>query len=203
MKDEEFSPGVVDEESGNHGGDIGIGGIESAETDQQVAGGRPDKKGNERNRIEENEFVMPFMFSGFKNKQDIQNVCGEIGKHEADDLVDPVVPQTNRFRDRTDIQIKQSEQFAEGIAFGQCGKDRPGKQKEDADIHHRRRAAAHPVFDELHKMVVFLGQKSLNLFFHRPRVCRKPLRFAIPFHAEWTPKGLNVKIFTLCEGVTL
>ena len=38
MKDEELAAGVVDEERGDHGGDIGVGGVESEKADQQVAG---------------------------------------------------------------------------------------------------------------------------------------------------------------------
>jgi len=171
MKDEKLTSGVVDEERGDHGGDVGIGCVESAEADQQVARKGSKEEGDQRNGVEEHEFVMPFMLTGFENEQDVEDICGEVGEHETDALINPVVPQANGFGNRADIQIQQAEQFGKGIAFGQRRKSQPGKQEKDGHIHDRRRAAAHSVFNELNERVFLLGQKSADVFFHKRGVC--------------------------------
>jgi hypothetical protein len=50
-----------------------------------------------------------------------------VGKHEADDFIDPVVAQADRFTDGADIKIQKTEQFGEWIAFGQRRENQPGE----------------------------------------------------------------------------
>lgn len=171
MKNKKLPPGVVDEERGDHGSDIGIGGVKAEESDEQVARRGSENKGDRRNGVEEHQFVVPFMFTGLEDEQDVEDVGGEVGEHEADDFADPVVPQADRFRDSLYAQPESGEQSGNRIAFCQCRKNQPGKEKKNGHIHHCGRAAAESVFDELDKAVVFLVQKSLNMFLHRRAVC--------------------------------
>ena len=171
MKDEEFSAGVVDEERGDHGGDVGIGCVESKAFDEPGADIGSDKERNQRDGVEEHEFVMSFAFPGFEDKKNVEHIRGKVGEHEADDFIDPVVAQAERFRNRADIKMKSTEQFGKRIAFGQRREHRPGEKKEDGHVHHGSRATTHAVFDKLDEVVVFFRQERLNVFLHRCRVC--------------------------------
>ena len=166
MKDEELAAGVVDEKRGDHGGDIRIRCVESEAFDKPGADEGSKKKRNQRDGIEEHELVMPFMFSGFEDEQDVEDVRREVGEHEADDFIDPVVPQADGFADDADVQIQKPEQFGERVAFSQRRKNQPGEEEKDCHIDRSGRAAAHAVFDELDEAVVFFREKRLNLFFH-------------------------------------
>lgn len=52
MKNEKLAPGVVDEERGDHRGDIRIGGVESEAFNEPRANERSNKKGNQRDGVE-------------------------------------------------------------------------------------------------------------------------------------------------------
>lgn len=167
MKDEELTPSVVDEQRGDHGGNIRIGCVESEAFDKPCPNKCSDEKGNQRNGVEEHEFVVAFMFSGLEDEQDVEDVGGEVGEEEADAFINPVVAQADGFRNGADIEIQSAEQLGERVAFRQRRKHQPGEEKEDGHIDNRGRTAAHPVFDELHEVIVFFRQEILNVFFHK------------------------------------
>jgi hypothetical protein len=171
VKNEELAASVVDEECRDHGGDVGIGGVKSAEADQQVARRRADQERNQRDGVEKHQFVVPFVFTGFEDKQNVEDVRSEVREKEADAFIDPIIPQAERFRNRTDIKLEKAKQLGKRITFGQRWENQPSEKKEDRHIYHGGRAATHSVFDELNERVFLLGQKSTDVFFHKREVC--------------------------------
>ena len=134
MKDEKLAAGVVDEECGDGGGNVGIGGVEAEAFDKQGTGVSSDKECGQRKSVEKHEFVMPLVFAGLEDKQDIEDVRREVGEEKADGFIDPVVPQAERFRNRTDVEMEKAKQFCKRITFPQRRKNQPGKKEKNGHI---------------------------------------------------------------------
>ena len=98
---------------------------------------------------------MPFVFTGLEDEQDVEDVSGEVGEEKADGFIDPVIPQTERFRNRTDVEMEKAKQLGKRITFPERRENQPGKKEEDSHIHCSGRAATYAVFDELDKTVIF------------------------------------------------
>ncbi|MDK2858297.1 MAG: hypothetical protein PWQ29_1504 [Verrucomicrobiota bacterium] len=156
VENEELPAGIVDKQRGNCGGNVGIGCVEPGKADEQIAGERTHHKRNQRNRIEQHQFMMPFMFTGFKDKQDIENVGGKVGEEKGDGFIKPVVSQPQGLGNDLNLLMTPKKQLGKRIALREGGKDLPGEEKKHSHVHHSGNSAAQAVFDELNEMVIFI-----------------------------------------------